>query len=96
MQSTNGFVHRSFYSLLRPFQYSIWIGICSFLATIPIVLFVLAKIEYSVCNCSVYWTNLGDSAWYVYGSFLGEGVTRTIDSEQAWGIRYEELKSQLM
>ncbi len=56
----------------------------------PFLFYVLAKIEYSICKSSLYWINFGDSAWYAYGTFLGEGITRTIDSEQAWGIRYEK------
>ncbi len=85
----NGFIDRSFYSLLRPFQYPIWIGICVLIIVFPFVLCSIAILEYQFSNHSLFWTNLGDSAWYVYGSFLGEGVTGTIDSEQAWGLRWK-------
>ncbi len=84
---TKQVIFRSFYSLLRPFQYPIWIGISVALVFVPICLYMLARQEYAIMQCSFYWTDLNRSFWYTFGTFLGEGITATIDSEPAWGMR---------
>ncbi len=53
----------------------------------PIVLYIIGKIEFALIKCSKYWSRLANSVWYTYGTFLGEGITCTVNSEQAWAIR---------
>ncbi len=81
--------------MLRPFQYPIWIGIFVSLILVPVCLYVIAKLEYAAIQCSGYWTKLSRSAWYTYGTFLGEGITATLDSEPAWGMRQGPSKCKI-
>ncbi len=81
-------VSRSFKSLFKPFQYHMWIWISVVLLVTPILFFIIAKIEFKTKGMSGYWAKLGNSAWYAFGTFFGEGITSSISSEPAWGIRY--------
>ncbi len=83
-------LYRSFKSLFRPFDSTIWLIMCAFLVVTSFFFYILARIEHAICQSSVYWTRIENSAWYTYGTFMGESITGTINSEQAWAIRYTE------
>lgn len=80
-------LYRSFKSLFRPFDSTIWLIMGAFLVVTSLFFYILARIEHAICQSSVYWTRIENSAWYTYGTFMGESITGTINSEQAWAIR---------
>lgn len=71
-----------------------WIWISVVLLVTPILFFIIAKIEFKTKGMSGYWAKLGNSAWYAFGTFFGEGITSSISSEPAWGIRYNICSTQ--
>ncbi len=37
------------------------------------------------------WSNIGQASWYVFGTLIGESITRDTRSEGAWGLRYQKI-----
>ena len=70
----SAFIPRSFLTLLRPFQTQVWASVFVLLILAPFGLFAVARGLGHIFHRPSYLSTLGNSAWFTYGSFLGETV----------------------
>ncbi len=76
----------SVFILLRAFDATTWGLILAFLLTFPLILAAVTKMEEKFSGKPMYWGNLLNSYWYVFGVFLGETM---ISSDRALNaVRY--------
>ena len=76
----------SVFILLRAFDATTWGLILAFLLTFPLILAAVTKMEEKFSGKPIYWGNLLNSYWYVFGVFLGETM---ISSDRALNaVRY--------
>ena len=75
--------------MTRPLDKYVWIFLGVGFVAMSLGLYGIAKREKMIGSTdTAYWTIFGNSVWYVYGTFIGESVTRHIDhGQQAWTIR---------
>ena len=54
------------------------------IAVFSLLFFVTARFESSVLQWKFKeWYNLSDAAWYTFGTFIGEAITRDTKSEKS-------------
>ncbi len=71
-----------------PFNSYVWLGtILSFLVA-PSILCLVAKAETALGRNAMFWSTFGNSYWYSFGTLLGESITRDIECEKTWAVRY--------
>ncbi len=82
------------FNLVRPFTLATWAGLLASLWVMPWVILVMARAEISSGGAagSSYWGRLGNAAWYTYGTFMGESITRTVRWDNAQSVRCRQLQ----
>ena len=74
---------------LYPFTTFLWIVLACTLCVIPFVFFGISAMEEKITEKSLKtWSKLPHAAWYAFGSFIGESITRDTRSYNAWALRY--------
>ncbi len=66
-----------------------WTTIITGLLTMVSVLFAVSNIEQrTVPKLSLkHWSQIGQAAWYCFGTLIGENITRDSKSDNAWALR---------
>ncbi len=65
--------NRDVFTLLKAFDLTTWIFILASLLVFPLVLTAVSRAEDSVAGDGLlYWRRADNSAWFTFGSFLGE------------------------
>ncbi len=78
---------RDAFTKLQIFSLYSWMAIVCAVALFPIPVVILAAKESEMELNSHYWSSPRRATWYVYGTFLGESITRKIQVGKAWATR---------
>ena len=70
-------IRPKYLNLIYPYNSNVWIAIFITFGTVTVALFVISRIEGSILNVQfVDWLTIPGSLWYVYGTFVGESISR--------------------
>ena len=75
--------------IVFPFDMFVWSLIILILVTMPVVLYISANIEKKISNVnSDYWIKYNKSAWYCFGTLVGESLTNDTKCADTRAMRY--------
>ncbi len=81
--------HRSAFTLLYPFNLTVWICVMLCLLVMQLVLPRIAQLENLARGLNLtYWTSYAKASWYLFGTLLGESITRDINFRGEWAVRW--------
>ena len=70
-------IRPKYLNLIYPYNPNVWIGVFITFGVVTLSLMVISKIEGSILNVQfVDWLTIPRSLWYVYGTFVGESISR--------------------
>lgn len=80
---------RSAFTLLYPFNPIVWVCLVFFLLAMQLVLSRVARLESRATGTEnpSYWSSYAKASWYLFGTFLGESITRDIGFQGQWATR---------
>lgn len=72
----------SIFSLLAPFDISVWVCLCAAVPVVGVMIFILRRVQLvcsrqSAATPNTANTSLLNTVWIVYGAFTQQGSTRT-------------------
>ncbi len=74
----------------------IWVLIVSFVALTPLLLTATSRAEERLDkDRKLYWSDYPNSAWYLFGTFLGQAGTDFDYEFKTWALRCRTQKSLL-
>ncbi len=66
----------------------VWMCVILTAIAAPLGFYAVSRAEERVVGCPLReWSRLLPAAWYVFGTLLGESITRDTRSERAWATR---------
>ncbi len=75
-------------ALVYPFQLLIWILLAVSILVFSALFFITSRIEGAIMDWKFReWYTLSDAAWYTYGTFMGESITRDTKSDKSRALR---------
>lgn len=75
-------------ALIRPFVGQVWALVLASLLLLTATFFIISKLEEKVSGIDLSdWSSFGKSSWYVYGTMIGESMTRDTKSAGAGAMR---------
>ncbi len=80
------FLSRSVFTLLTPFQWTVWVPLIIMLLIGPLLLVLVAYGEAFIGSKYKFWTNISNCVWYCFTTFFGENIDSPTD--KMWGLRY--------
>ena len=70
-------IRPKFLNVIYPFNPNVWIAIFITFVVVTVAFLVISKIEGSMTNVHFDdWSTIPSSLWYVYGTFVGESISR--------------------
>lgn len=76
-------------SLIAPFQPLIWLLGALSILVLAVVFYIVANLESELKGIDLNeWAHFKESAWYAFGTFIGESITRDTRSDAAPAMRY--------
>ncbi len=79
---------RSALTLLYPFNLTVWICMVLSLLFMQLMLPRVADLENRAMGTGLtYWSSYSKAAWYLFGTLLGESITRDVNFRAQWAIR---------
>ena len=70
-------IRPKFLNVIYPFNPNVWIAIFITIIVATVAFLVISKIEGSIINVQFHdWYTIPRSLWYVYGTLVGESISR--------------------
>ena len=67
---------------------AVWLILIGTMLAVQLFVYIISKVEERLISKRLsYWSKYYNGAWYVFGTLLGESITRGQNSERAWAMR---------
>lgn len=67
----------NFMTFAHPLRFTVWILLFAAIAVTVLALNMIARVEERAIGDDLrFWSSPGLAVWYVYGTFLGESITK--------------------
>ena len=77
------------FTLLQPLTVAVWAAVGASFAVTSLAMWAVARGEEEAMATGLReWSQARRSAWYVFGTLIGESITRDTRSERANALRY--------
>ncbi len=74
--------------VLKTFSPSVWFSVLAALASVPFLIVGIAQVEFFVYRAGDEWRHPTKAIFYVCGTLLSEGITKTVQTKGVWSIRF--------
>jgi len=80
--------YRSLFTLIKPLSPHVWLAILAsvFLATLGLNFVVKLQVHLGGQNFK-HWNTLPQASWYIFGTLIGESITRNLNIKEGYVIR---------